>query len=125
MPNLDHPLQGIASRILADPGRGRYKEVHVLMLYWQVDDDVNVKIAVEELARTLADNYNYMIHIQVIPAESGNKSSWTWLSSTMTGFMQQNDQSDVLKIVYYNGHSYLDANKQMVLARYAGPITHL
>ncbi|CRK20618.1 hypothetical protein BN1708_012890 [Verticillium longisporum] len=30
--------------------------------------------------------------------------------------MQERDQRDVLKIVYYNGHSYLDDNREMVLA---------
>lgn len=86
------------------------------MLYWEADDDANVKTSVEQLAAVLTGNYNYTLHPRAIPPESGIKSSWTWLSDALNDFMRLNDQPDVLKIVYYNGYSYLDGNRQMVLA---------
>jgi hypothetical protein len=89
------------------------------MLYWEADDDSNVKTSVEQLAGVLTGNYNFTLHPRAIPPESGIKSSWTWLSDALNDFMRLNDHPDVLKIVYYNGYSYLDGNRQMVLARYA------
>jgi len=119
---LDSPkgdLQGLASRILADPYRSRYRTVQVLLLYWEDDDDKGaVKEAVDQLSSILAGQYHYTLDIKPIPSPSENcKSSWKWLSSTITTLVEQNDQRDALKIVYYNGHSYLDADRQMVLAR--------
>lgn len=116
-------LQDIASRILADPYRGRYAAVQVLLLYWHDDDAPDVKETVRQLADILAQRYNYTLEIKVIPSPSeSGKSSWKWLSSTITSFVEHRDQRDVLKIVYYNGHSYLDADRQMVLARYVDRI---
>jgi hypothetical protein len=89
------------------------------MLYWEADDDSSVKDFVEQLAGVLTGNYNYTLYPKAIPTESGNKSSWTWISDALNDFMRLNDQPDVLKVVYYNGYSYLDGNRQMVLARYA------
>jgi hypothetical protein len=119
---MDSPkadLQGLASRVLADPYRGRYRTVQVLLLYWQDDDDLtDVKGAVDEVGSILSGSYNYTVEIKSIPSPSEScKSSWKWLSSTITSFVEHRDQRDDLKIVYYNGHSYLDADRQMVLAR--------
>jgi hypothetical protein len=46
----------------------------------------------------------------------GCKSPWRWLSRKTNEFVEDRDQRDVLKIVYYNGHSYLDSNREMILA---------
>lgn len=119
---MDSPkgdMQGLVSRILADPYRGRYKTVQVLLLYWDEDDEKDsVKEAVEQLASILSGHYNYTLEIRAIPSPSETcKSSWKWLSSTVNTFVEHRDQRDDLKIVYYNGHSYLDDDRQMVLAR--------
>lgn len=119
---LDSPksdIQGLASRILADPYRGRYRTVQVLLLYWEDDDDkAGVQEAVDQLSNILKAQYNHTLEIKSIPSPSETcKSSWKWLSSTITSFVEHNDQRDDLKIVYYNGHSYLDADRQMMLAR--------
>lgn len=112
-------IQGLASRILADPYRGRYRSVQVLLLYWEDDDErAGVEGAVDQLSSILSAQYNHTLEIKSIPSPSEScKSSWKWLSSTITGFVEHNDQRDDLKIVYYNGHSYLDADRQMMLAR--------
>ncbi|KAB5584789.1 hypothetical protein GE09DRAFT_4358 [Coniochaeta sp. 2T2.1] len=122
MAGLDSPkseMQNLASRILADPNRGRYKTVQALLLYWEEDDDVkDVLDAVNQLAKILSGHYNFAVEIKAIPSPSENvKSPWKWLSSTITSFVEHRDQRDDLKIVYYNGHSYLDADREMVLAR--------
>jgi hypothetical protein len=91
----------------------------VLLLYWEDDDDkAGVKEVVDQLSSILSGHYNYTLEIKLIPSPSEScKSSWKWLSSTITSFVEHSDQRDDLKIVYYNGHSYLDADRQMVLAR--------
>lgn len=112
-------IQGLASRILADPYRGRYRTAQVLLLHWEHDDDKpGAKEAMDQLSSILNGHYNYTLYTKPIPSPSENcKSSWKWLSSTITAFVEQHDQRDDLKIVYYNGHSYLDADREMVLAR--------
>jgi hypothetical protein len=112
-------IQGLASRILADPYRGRYRTVQVLLLSWEDDDEqAAVREAVDQLSTILGGQYNYTLEIKLIPSPSEScKSSWKWLSSTITTFVERHDQRDDLKMVYYNGHSYLDADRQMMLAR--------
>lgn len=124
--NLDSPkgdIQGLVSRIMADPYRSRYSTVEVLLLYWDDDDDKpGVVEAVDQLSAILSGHYNYRSDIKPIPSPSENcKSSWKWLSSKITAFVEQRDQRDVLKIVYYNGHSYLDADREMLLASSRSP----
>ena len=122
LPGIDHisstsDLQAGVSRMLSMPGRGRYSEAQVLLLYWQ-DDDSSVQSAVRDLADVFDHNYRYTFDIQAIPPYSETcRSSWRWLSRKMTDFVEDHDQRDVLKIVYYNGLSYLDPNREMVLVR--------
>jgi len=117
--SLKSDLQGAASRILSSPHRSRYTAAHALLLYWQDDDDMGVRAAVEELREVLERHYHYTFEISAIPSSSDEcKSSWRWLSRKINDFVDNRDQRDVLKFVYYNGHSYLDGNRDMVLARY-------
>lgn len=116
--NLRLDLQSLASRILANPHRTRYASVDALFLYWQGDEDPSLVPAVNGLAGVLDKQYNYTCDIQHIPLSSDEcKSSWRWLARTLNDFVENHDRRDVLKIVYYNGHSYLDADREMVLAR--------
>ncbi|KAF4507553.1 hypothetical protein G6O67_004041 [Ophiocordyceps sinensis] len=116
--SLKNELQSNVPRTLSTPNRGRYSAVQALLLFWQDDDDVAlVHAAVEELADVLEKYYHYTFHIQTIPSSSdGSKSSWRWLSHQLNEFAEDRDQRDVLKIVYYAGHTYLDGNREMVLA---------
>jgi hypothetical protein len=112
-------IQEAASRILASSYRSRYSSVSALLLRWQDDDDVNASTAVEELGSVLQQFYNYTFQIKLIPPSSdGLKGSWRWLSREMTNFIDAEDQRDALKIVYYSGYSYLDGDREMMLARY-------
>lgn len=114
---LKTDLQANVSRILANPHRSRYASVQVLLLYWQDDADPHVQSAVSELADVLDQFYHYTFHVETIPSTSeACKSPWRWLSRKITDFSEDRDQRDVLKIVYYNGYSYLDGNREMVLA---------
>ncbi|PHH84738.1 hypothetical protein CDD83_1472 [Cordyceps sp. RAO-2017] len=116
--SLKNELQSNIPRTLSTSNRGRYNAVHALLLFWQDDDDTAVvQGAVKELADVLDKYYHYTFEIQTIPSSSdGCKSSWRWLSRRLNEFAEDRDQRDVLKIVYYAGHTYLDGNREMVLA---------
>ncbi|KEY64241.1 hypothetical protein S7711_09034 [Stachybotrys chartarum IBT 7711] len=116
--SLKNELQTNVSRMLSTPSRSRYNSAQVLLLFWQDDDDAfNVSNAVRELAEVLDKSYHYTFQIQTIPSSSdGCKSSWRWLSRQLNDFAEDRDQRDVLKIVYYAGHTYLDGNREMILA---------
>lgn len=118
--SLKNELQTNVSRMLSTPSRSRYNSAQVLLLFWQDDDDAfSVSNAVRELAEVLDKSYHYTFQIQTIPSSSdGCKSSWRWLSRQLNDFAEDRDQRDVLKIVYYAGHTYLDGNREMILARY-------
>ncbi|KAJ6443076.1 acetamidase [Purpureocillium lavendulum] len=125
--SLKNELQGNVPRMLSTANRGRYNAVHALLLFWQDDDDAAiVQGAVKELADVFDKYYHYTFQVQTIPSSSdGCKSSWRWLSRQLNEFAEDRDQRDVLKIVYYAGHTYLDGNREMILARYAtlAPLT--
>jgi hypothetical protein len=110
--------QANVSKLLSTANRNRYTAVQALLLYWQDDDDFGVQNAVQDLATVLDKQYRYAVQTQTIPSSSdGYKSSYKWLSRKINDFTGDRDQRDVLKIVYYNGHSFLDGNREMVLAR--------
>ncbi|KZL73210.1 hypothetical protein CT0861_04264 [Colletotrichum tofieldiae] len=115
--SLKSDLQTNVSRILSTPSRSRYSSAQALLLYWQDDPDFSVGSSVKELGEVFDQYYRYTFSITTIPSASeACKSPWRWLSRKITDFVEDRDQRDVLKIVYYNGHSYLDGNREMVLA---------
>jgi hypothetical protein len=87
---------------------------------WQDDDQpATVHAAVQELADVFEKYYRYTFQIQVIPAPEPGlaRDTWRWLSRTLDRFAEDDDHRDVLKIVYYAGHTFLDGNREMNLAR--------
>jgi hypothetical protein len=105
--------------MLSTSSRSRYNAVHVLLLFWQEDEDAfSVSNSVRELADVLESSYHYSCQIQTIPSSSdGCKSAWRWLSRQLNDFAEDRDQRDVLKIVYYAGYTHLDGSREMILAR--------
>ncbi|KAH8899405.1 hypothetical protein GQ53DRAFT_309072 [Thozetella sp. PMI_491] len=121
VPGIEHirtDLQGTANRVLSDPYRSRYVAVQALLVHWQEDTHPEVRDAMNEFGSVLEQCYHYTFDIKAIPPASseGCKNSWRWLSREITDFMDKRDQRDVLKIVYYTGNTYLDGNREMVLA---------
>lgn len=125
--SLKNELQSSASRMLSTSTRSRYTAVHALLLFWQDDDDASaVHNAVGELADTLDNHYHFAVQTRAIPSSTadGSRNSWRWLSRELNSFAEERDQRDVLKIVYYVGQTYLDGNREMVLARYGCHTPH-
>ncbi|KAI1772673.1 hypothetical protein F4818DRAFT_135542 [Hypoxylon cercidicola] len=121
LPSIDSvkaDLEDAASRILASPHRSRYSTVCALLIYWQDDEEPGVAAAVEELGNVFDKYYRYSPEILRIPssASDGCTNSWRWLSRIINDFTDKGDTRDVLKLVYYNGYSYLDEHREMVLA---------
>ncbi|TQW08186.1 hypothetical protein IF2G_04062 [Cordyceps javanica] len=113
-------LQTAASRMLSATNRGRYLDVRALLLVWQEDDDAaSVHAATRELADVFEKQYRFVLQIQTIPSTEYGlaKDTWRWLSRTLDRFAEEDDRRDVLKIVYYAGHTFLDENREMCLAR--------
>lgn len=107
---------------LLTSSRGRYAAADVLFLHWQDDPQVaEVAAAVKDLAQVLEHQYHYSFRTHAIASPNdgsgGPRSAWRWLSRLVNDFAEDRDRRDVLKVVYYNGYSYLDANRDMVLAR--------
>ncbi|KAI5457933.1 hypothetical protein BGZ63DRAFT_427235 [Mariannaea sp. PMI_226] len=121
--SLKNDLQTNVGRILSTPSRDRYSSAHALLLFWQDDDDVaSVQSAVRELADVFEKYYHYSFQIQAIPSSAENgRNSWRWLSRQVNDFAEDRDSRDVLKIVFYLGHTYLDGNREMVLASSRDP----
>lgn len=118
--SFKNDLQTSVGRMLSTPSRDRYSSVQALLLFWQDDEDMSaVQSAVGELAEVFDKYYHFAFQIQTIPTSSeGCKSSWRWLSRVLNDFSEDNDEREVLKIVYYAGHTYLDSNREMVLTRF-------
>lgn len=121
--SLKNDLQSNVSRMLSTGARTRYQSVEALLIFWEHDDDFStVNGAVKELADVFDQFYHYTFKTLLIPSPSEScKSSGRWLSRKLNDFVEDRDQRDVLKIVFYAGHSYLDGNRDMTLARY-GPL---
>ncbi|RMJ14135.1 hypothetical protein BHE90_013621 [Fusarium euwallaceae] len=121
--SFKNDLQTNVGRMLSTPSRDRYTSVQVLFLFWQDDEDVSaIHSAVRELGEVFDKYYHYGFQVQTIPSSSdGCKSSWRWLSRQLNEFAEDRDERDVLKIVYYAGHTYLDGNREMVLASSRDP----
>lgn len=107
--------------MLSTSSRTRYTSVHALLLFWQDDDEAEtVHRAARELADVLEGFYRFSLQTKTIPPSTadGSKNAWRWLSRELNSFTEERDQRDVLKVVYYAGHTYLDGNREMILARY-------
>ncbi len=111
-------LQSTAARIInsANPYRNRYDVVQVMILVWSNDTGQEIQDAIDDLVALLEKKYNYTVDIKTIPI--GAQSPFRWLLQTVTQFVNNRDLRDTLKILYYTGYSYLDADREMVLSRY-------
>lgn len=111
----DRSLQSAAQTVLALPAidHGRYTAVHVLHLHWANECRQDLVQAGLNLGRVLCEDYGFSYKSDVIPPWSSHKH----LGDMVRRFTEQEDKRDVLKILYYGGDSYLDGDRNMMLAK--------
>ena len=81
----------------------RYRQVKVLLLYWDTDHlGLNVWKETERLAATFSHGYRYDCTIDKIPSQ-GSITSQLWLNRRLLHWAENTDQQDLL-IFYYAGH---------------------
>lgn len=116
-PDLSTTTTLSSSRTLSGWQLHRYVAVHALLLYWEDDRLEDVKRVTEELHLVLQEQYHYACDVASIPSFSEPFGSWNWLSERLDRFNQHTNMPNVLKIIYYNGQSYMDRYRELVLAK--------
>ncbi|KAI0021188.1 hypothetical protein F4780DRAFT_770397 [Xylariomycetidae sp. FL0641] len=116
---LKTDLESTATRILSSPHRNRYTSVYALLIFWEDDEEPGVVRAVQELGEVFDKYYHFSCDVVKIPRSDACMNPWRWLSRVINDFTDKSDTRDVMKIVYYNGYSFLDDNREMILARQA------
>jgi hypothetical protein len=93
----------------------RYSSVDVLLLRWeQGDSKLPVEAETDELGQIFSGDYGFEVSIGLIPNDGPQK----WLMRKMLDFIEVGgDSPDVLKIVHYHGHSFLDDDRQSSWSR--------
>lgn len=87
--------------------RSRYKNASVLLLRWE--EDVAVEPELLALEKVFRERYNYHTDKWAIPTCPNPSIK---LSVQMASFIEH-ARSDHLLIIYYAGHSYVGADKQV------------
>lgn len=105
-------LLGLGSNVSATAGR--YDSVYVKMLCWEDEDLHDVKRTMDGLRMVLEHHYHYSCEIDLIPSASSSM----WLVGKLQRFFSYQDQPNVLKVFYYNGHSFMNRDLEQVLTRY-------
>jgi hypothetical protein len=90
----------------------RYSAVNVLMLRWETDKDPIVDGEMSELAGVFSRLYRFNVDTFLIPPEKPQRM----LTMKIMRFLED-DNPDTLQIVYYNGHSFLSANRETIWSR--------
>lgn len=105
------------SRVISGSSLHRYVAVHALLLNWEDELSDEVKRVTQELCGVFEEQYRYQCEIFLIPYCPEPLESSRRLLEKIGCFNAQTNKPDVLKIVFYNGRSYIDRNREMVLAK--------
>jgi hypothetical protein len=87
-----------------------YDAVNCLLIHWE-DDDLGVVIEIDRLQRVLVEHYQYCVECYSIPSKNSHRMLERRLRDFTEPFEENNN---VLLIVYYGGHGYLNANRQHI-----------
>ena len=104
----------------AFPNRGRhsqrYTNVQALLLHWQ-SDDLFVLPELEDLDKTLRDEYSYETEIFAIPSDNPHLE----LMLKVAELIKKHESEDTLFLVYYGGHAKIDESRQSTWCAYVTP----
>ena len=96
--------------------RDRYRRVSALLLRWQDDEDSALINPMDEFREVLGEYYNCSCQTKIIPSANQHHNASMWVLDEILQFLKT-ETEDELKILYWSSHSYLDGDRQMILAR--------
>lgn len=108
--------QGAALRAPEGFVRDRYRRVSALFLRWQDDEDPALINPMDEFREVLGEYYDCSCLTKIIPSANQHHNTSMWVLDEILQFLKT-DTEDELKILYWSSHSYLDGDRQMILAR--------
>lgn len=102
---LDINYERIANRLTAPlhPKHAdyRYKQIHVVLINWHVDDFPDLKSEVKQLAAVFDRDYAFTtVGIYTIPS----KNPYSKLEGFLSRFKEEYSDQDNLLIIFYSGH---------------------
>lgn len=102
-------LQESAARAFPNRGRPsqRYSRVQALLLHW-TSDDLFVLPELEDLEKTLREDYSFETDIFGIPTENSHLE----LMLKVGDLVKKHEGEDTLFLVYYGGHARIDESRQ-------------
>ncbi|KAK3953540.1 hypothetical protein QBC32DRAFT_209897 [Pseudoneurospora amorphoporcata] len=93
----------------------RYRRVSALFLRWQDDGDPALINHMDEFSEVLGEYYDCSCQTKIIPSANQHHNTSMWVLDEILQFLKT-DTEDELKILYWSSHSYLDDDRQMILA---------
>ena len=90
-------------------GKSRYQAVHALLLSW-AEDDLGVLVELDRLARVFTELYDFCTEKWLIPSDDSHGE----LGDRLRAFTKTHAQENVLLIVYYGGHGFLNDYRQPI-----------
>lgn len=94
-------LQAAVNAVWPSRYRGRYGEVHVLLMSWE-DDNLGVETEIRRLGNVFSNLYQFEVREFRIPRKTPGKATTKEVSKFL-----ENDGSGNLLVVYYAGHARL------------------
>ncbi|KAJ4415210.1 hypothetical protein N0V85_002828 [Neurospora sp. IMI 360204] len=95
--------------------RDRYRRVSALFLRWQDEEDSALINPMDEFREVFGEYYDCSCQTKIIPSANQNHNISMWVLDEILQFLKT-DTEDELKILYWSSHSYLDGDRQMILA---------
>lgn len=114
---------GATVRAFEGSAGDRYRRISALFLRWQNDEDPALKNSMDEFREVLEEYYDCSCQTKIIPSANQNHNVSMWVLDEILQFLKT-DTEDELKVLYWSSHSYLDADRQMILARYDLAASH-
>jgi hypothetical protein len=85
------------------PRMVRYKEVHVLLIYWKDSDIGGMEQEVDGIENVFRDKYHYTTARCELPSDSAKGAEFA-LEERLLSFRKNHTEPNSLFVIYYNGH---------------------
>ena len=92
----------------------RYKNVQVVLMRWEDDDNFGVSCELEDLDKVFRDDYGFETTTWLIPKELSLAS----IMAKAVALVSNAELESKLLIVYYGGHAAMTDDRQQMWYRY-------